>query len=512
MTTTITNPVIYSDFPDVDVIRVDDAYYMISTTMHFMPGGIILRSYNLKDWEIASRVFDAHEDYPAARLERGQNIYGSGMWAASLKYHNGKFYVLHIANDTKTSYMYEAEKIEGPWKMHKVRGFYHDPALFFDDDGRAYIAYGNTEIHLVELNENLTAPKEGGLNKVIVREKDDVILGYEGSHLYKIDGKYYLFLIHWPKGKPRTEACFAADSLDGEWIGGDVLSSDLGDGINSGVAQGGVFATPDGQWFGMFFQDHGAQGRMPCLVPMKIENGKFAVQKKGRSLKSFDITIDVPADKSNYEYKPLFDSDNFNYPDGNPKLKEVWEWNHIPNNQNWFIKDGKFCVRTAYRKQNVVTVQNTLTQRVFGVKPKANVMIDAGELKDGDVAGLCAFESSYGFVGLTKKNGKTYVVRGEKNYPNGKVEPTRSDREPSKITDEIEISGNVCEVKAEFDFTNLKDEVKFFYKDGAEWKQIGKSHKVYFLLDHFCGVRAGLFVYATETAGGVGKFDDFVME
>ena len=508
MTKTVTNPVIHSDFPDVDVIRVGDAYYMVSTTMHFMPGGIILRSYNLKDWEIASRLYDAHENYPAARMERGENIYGSGMWAASLKYHDGKFYVLHIANDTHRTYMYVADKIEGPWKMHNVRGFYHDPALFFDDDGRAYIASGNTEIHLVELNEDLTAPKEGGINKVIVREKDDVILGYEGSHLYKIGGKYYLFLIHWPRGKYRTEACYVADSLDGEWKGSDVLCSDLGDGIKSGVAQGGVFDTPDGKWYAMLFQDHGAQGRMPCLVPVKFEDGKCIMGINGNAPKTLEVTDNRP----DYKYKPLFENDDFNYADGNPKLKEVWEWNHIPNEKNWFIKDGKFCVRTAYRKQNVVSVQNTLTQRLFGQTPGVSVTIDASELKNGDVAGLAAFESCYGFVGLSKKDGKTYIVRGEKYYPDGKVTSNRTDRESAKITDEIEISENVCEVKMECDFTNLKDEVKFFYKTSSDktWKQIGTSHKVYFLLDHFCGVRAGLFVYAVEESGGIGKFDDFI--
>ena len=109
------NPILKLDYPDIDVIRVDDTYYMISTTMYFMPGGVILRSYDLVHWEIASYVFDAHEDTPAAHLMDGQNIYGQGMWAASLRYHNGIFYVCFVANDTKKTYLYQAKNIEGPW-------------------------------------------------------------------------------------------------------------------------------------------------------------------------------------------------------------------------------------------------------------------------------------------------------------------------------------------------------------------------------------------------------------
>ena len=78
------NPVIWSDYPDPDIIRVEDTYYMISTTMHMMPGGVVLRSYDLLHWEIASYVFAALDHTPGQRLCDGIGIYGKGMWAASL--------------------------------------------------------------------------------------------------------------------------------------------------------------------------------------------------------------------------------------------------------------------------------------------------------------------------------------------------------------------------------------------------------------------------------------------
>ena len=103
---TVSSNIIVSDYPDPDVIRVDDVYYMVSTTMHFMPGCVILRSYNLSDWEFASYVFDELEQTPGQTLSNNRGVYGKGMWAASLKYHDNKFYVCFVANDTHKTYLF----------------------------------------------------------------------------------------------------------------------------------------------------------------------------------------------------------------------------------------------------------------------------------------------------------------------------------------------------------------------------------------------------------------------
>ena len=108
------NPIIYSDYPDPDVIRVGDTYYMVSTTMHFMPGCVILRSYDLIHWETASYVYEALEETQGERLTDGKGVYGKGMWAASLRYRNGTFYVCFVANDTGKTYLYTSKDITGP--------------------------------------------------------------------------------------------------------------------------------------------------------------------------------------------------------------------------------------------------------------------------------------------------------------------------------------------------------------------------------------------------------------
>ena len=132
MMITSTNPTVYTDFPDPDIIRVGDVYYMATTTMHFTPGCDILRSYDLVHWEFIAHALNIVADTPEERLEcEGANAYGRGMWAPSLRYHRGTWYVLFAANDTHTSYLLTADDPCGPWRKRELDGFYHDSGLFF---------------------------------------------------------------------------------------------------------------------------------------------------------------------------------------------------------------------------------------------------------------------------------------------------------------------------------------------------------------------------------------------
>lgn len=210
----------------MDVIRVEDTYYMVSTTMHFMPGAVILRSYDLGHWETVSHIYTELADTPAYHLEDGEEAYGQGMWAPCIRWHNGIFYVVFSVNDIHKTLVYTSDKITGPWEKKEIEGFYYDCSLLFDDDDRVYMVSGNRQIWLTELKEDLSAPKPGGLHRMIFKDTDEIGLGYEGSHIYKIHGKYYVFNIHWPS--MRSESCFVSDSLTGEFTGKDVLSDDMG--------------------------------------------------------------------------------------------------------------------------------------------------------------------------------------------------------------------------------------------------------------------------------------------
>lgn len=496
-----TNPVIKMDFPDPDVIRVEDTYYMVSTTMHFMPGCVILRSYDLVNWEIAGHIYDTLDSTPGQCLQDGTDIYGKGMWAASIRYHKNIFYVCFVANDTGKTYLYQSETIEGDWKKQNIEGFYHDCSILFDDDDRVYVVYGNAEIHLTELDSQLKGPKKGGVDRIIVREQGKYTLGYEGAHFYKINGKYYVFFIHSPGEEWfRRQACFVSDSIQGEFTGGDVLADDMNY-FNQGVAQGGIVDTPEGEWYAMLFQDRGASGRFPVLVPVRWENDYPVFGENGR----VPERIETKSTRPGYEYAPLTADDDFRYiPDenGRIRLKEVWEFNHEPDPSLWSVseEEGEFRIQSGKICTKLEEAVNMLTQRTRCLGCAAEVTVNGGRLNIGDYAGISAFMSCFGFVALKKEEDGMYLVmvgRQEEDCGAG-IEYER-----------VKLPSESIRLKVAVDYTDMKDEAEFYYQTEEGWKKIGITQKLYFKLDHFCGCRFGLFMYSTCKIGGVGGFREF---
>ncbi len=498
----ITNPITRLDFPDPDVIRADDTYYMVSTTMHFMPGGEILRSYDLVHWECAAYVYDTLDSTPEQRLEGEGNIYGKGMWAASLRYHKGTFYVCFVANDTKKTYLYTSESITGPWRKQYIEGFYHDCSLLFDDDDRVYIAYGNKTIYLTELEEDLSKPKKGGLNRILVVDEGHPGLGYEGSHIYKINGKYYLFLIHSARHEwKRIQACFVSDSLEGDFVGGDILNDDMGY-FNSGIAQGGIVDTPEGKWYGILFQDRTAVGRIPVLVPVtwKDDFPVFGINGKA------PCHIDTKSTRPGYHYEPLTGSDDFKTP-----LKNYWQWNHEPNHEFCSLDNKKGCYRIQTNKicTDLTRAVNTLTQRTLYPACEAIVTVDASRIKDGDYAGICTLLGCYGWAGITKEEGKYYLSMQAKEASDHSFTGISKDTKGKEFA-RVPVNGSIVTLKAAVDYTNQADIADFYYRKDSEWIRIGIRHKLVYKMDHFAGCRFGLFYYATKETGGTAEFYNFV--
>ena len=504
------NPLTRLDYPDVDVIRVEDTYYMVSTTMYFMPGCEILRSYDLVHWEHATYVYDRLDSTPAQCLCGEENIYGKGMWAATLRFHKGMFYVIFVANDTGKTYLYTSETMEGPWKKQTIEGFYHDCSLLFDDDGRVYLAYGQKDVYLLELKEDLSGPKEDGLQRLLVSDTGNNILGYEGTHFYKINGKYYLFFIHSLKTEwKRTQACFVSDSLEGEFTGGDILNDDMGF-FNQGVAQGGIVDTPDGKWYSILFQDRGSVGRIPVLVPLAWKDGYPVLGESGKIPEDFEVVSTRPE----HAYTPLVGSDNFKTPEfaseeekkrcyGSFGFKSAWQFNHEPDLSLVSLDEvqGRVSITTDKLCDCITEAKNILTQRMLYPGCVGEVTLDFSGLKEGDVAGLCTLQSRFGFIGVTKHAGKNYVIMVSR-------EPGKDFME--RQWEKIPAEGDTIRLRAEADFTDLKDEATFSYQEKWRFKKVGITHKMQYTLDHFTGYRFGLFVYSEKETGGTAVFSDFV--
>ncbi len=495
--------IIPADFPDLDVIRVDDVYYMVSTTMHFMPGCVILRSYNLLDWEFCTYVFDELELTDGQTLKDNKGIYGRGMWAASLRYHNGKFYVSFVANDTHKTYLFTSDKIEGPYKKTEIPGFFHDMSILFDDDEKVYIVSGNTEITLTQMEKDLSAPKKDGLNKVIIKDdKEKINLGYEGCHFYKINGKYYIFMIHMPKGKMRTEACYFSDKIDGPYTGCDVLCSDFNN-WNSGIAQGGIVKSNDGKWYGILFQDHGALGRIPILVEVDFDKNGFPVFTSKKEITCLD-------NRPDYKYEPLFSEKFLN----NNRLNSCWQFNHIPDKNLITITENEYTITTDKIVKNITQSINTLTQRTFFEKCKGQITVDASEINDGDFTGLCALEGEYAFIAVTKRENKFYLVKMEHKIPYSPWTMNVHDDQEPVLIKEIELEKPVITLKADFDLTKEKQTVTFSYdKDNSDkFISFDNPSKLRYTLDQFVGVRFALFNYSTKQTEGKTTFRNFRIE
>ncbi len=488
------NPVIHADVPDMAMIRVGNNYYMSSTTMHMSPGVPIMKSTDLVNWKLIGYTYDTLVSNDDMNLENGKSTYGRGSWASSIRYHKGTYYVSTFAATSGKTHVYSTKNIEkGPWKHVSFQPSLHDHSLFFDDDGKVYMLYGNHKLTLVELNEDVSGIKPGGFNQVVVENASapsETIgksgLG-EGSQLFKVNGKYYLFNITWPRGGMRTVVIHRADKLTGPWEG-RVALQDLG------VAQGGLIDMPDGRWFSYLFRDNGAVGRIPYLVPVKWEDGWPVLGENGK----VPATLNLPASKG--LIPGIVASDEFKRKRKDAALPLVWQWNHNPDNSLWSLKARKGFLRltTGRTDTSFLMAKNSLTQRTIGPVCTGTTSLDVSNMKEGDFAGLGLLQKNYGLVGVRVNGGSKMIVMI--NASNGKLVEVEN----------IPINQTTVYFKVECNFTDRKDVANFFYSlDGKNWMSIGTQLKMAYTLPHFMGYRFALFNYATKETGGFVDFDYF---
>lgn len=491
------NPIIYADVPDVSMVRVGPSYYMSSTTMHMAPGVPIMKSEDLVNWRIVSYAYDILADSDQLNLANGRNDYGRGSWASCIRYHDGLFYVTTFSNSTGENHVYTtADPEKGPWKGWSFRPKMHDNSLFFDDDGRVYMIHGGGRLTLTELLPDLSGVKPGGVDKVIV-ENGNLLFGAdevgglnaEGSQLFKVDGKYYLFNIASPRSRwSRTVLIHRADKITGPYEGRIALE-------DRGIAQGGLIDTPDGDWYAYLFRDTGAVGRIPWLVPVTWEDGWPVLGVDGKAPDSLE---DLPLSEG--LIPGIVASDEFDRGPEDPALPLVWQWNHNPDDEHWSIAAGSGVLRITTGRVDATFTQarNTLTQRTIGPECTGSTALDVSDMKDGDFAGLALLQEHYGLVGAKREGDQHFVVMvsAQSGAP---VELAR-----------VPLDQNRLFVRADCDFANLADEARFYWSlDGQDWRPIGEPLKMSYTLSHFMGYRFGLFNYATKSAGGSVDFDFF---
>ena len=504
----VKNPMLWADVPDPDIIRVGDTYYLVSTTMHLMPGAPIMRSKDLKNWETVGYIFDKLTDSPKYDLKEG-TVYGRGQWATSLKYHKGRFYALLAPNEAGAmgdTYIFTAEKAEGEWKLLSRMRHFHDCSLFFDDDDRVYVIYGTGE--MMELKPDLSDVIEGTHQKIFEREADETGL-LEGSRVIKHNGKYYLLMIShvYAPGRHRREVCYRADDIHGPYEKKTILESEFG-GFPY-LAQGTIVDSEYGDWYGVMFQDRGGVGRVLTLSPCRwIDGWPMLGDEEGKV-----PTLMRPL-KSGEPEKHIVCADDFS----SEKLGLHWQWNHNPVNTAWSLTErpGWLRLKTNRVVPNLYLAPNTLTQRMEGPTCSGAVKIDVSKMKDGDCAGFAAFNDETRAWIIKKQGSRTMLELADLS-----VKLSQKDKEVTdyseKTIEQIDLSGKKTDrtkiwLRIDADFRpGQHDKATFYYSlDGEEWNKIGDEYRMRFDWQRFfMGSKFGIFCYATKKKGGYIDVDEF---
>ena len=509
----IENPMLWADVPDPDVIRVGDTFYMVSTTMHLMPGAPIMRSKDLKNWETVGYLFDRLTDSPKYDLQEG-TAYGRGQWATSLKYHKGRFYALLAPNEEGPmgqTYIFSAERAEGPWTLvSRVRHF-HDCSLFFDDDDRVYVVYGTGE--MMELKQDLSDVIEGTHRHIFQREEDEKGL-LEGSRMVKHNGRYYLLMIShvWTPGMHRREVCYRADDIHGPYEKQVILQSEFGGFPYE--AQGTIVDTQDGDWYGIIFQDRGGVGRVLTLMPCRWINGwPMLGDENGQVPEKMRPVV------SGQPRTAIVKGDDFS----SSQLGLHWQWNHNPTAAAWSLTErpGWLRLKTSRVVSNLYEAPNTLTQRMEGPQCSGAVMMDLSKMKDGDCAGLAAFNGDSGVL-TVKKTGKRLVLEMSEQSVSLTEREKAVSSVDEKVVESIPLSPLLASrspkvwLRVDGDFRpdgkgGGRDLATFYYSlDGKQWMKIGSDYRMVFdYRRFFMGTKFGIFCYATKRQGGYVDIDEF---
>lgn len=519
---TYTNPLFYDEFSDPDIIRVGDDYYLAGTTMHTVPGLVILHSKDLVNWENISYCFDRFDfNDDAFSLKNHQEIYGQGVWAPAIRYANGQFYVFTNING-KGLQCYTSKDIRGPWKHHNMQGRIYDLSVLFDDDGKIYAIHGYGEVKCTELKPDMSGPIEE-TERTIIPEGNAV---GEGHHMYKINGMYYLISTDYlPNGRtlcsrskniwgPYETITITADETfgyhaapltqvpqgvkyrigeDGTKFGIPAVDKDATACTN--IHQGGIVEDQSGQWWALLMMDFHSIGRTVTLAPITWKDGWPMLGLEGNLGRAPRTWFKPNINTDNKPHAPYERNDDFNA----KSLGRVWQWNHNPDDTKWSINNGRLRLQSMPAEQ-LMWARNTLTQRVIGPTSIATVELYTKGMKDGDVAGLGNINVPCSWIGIVK-NDNTLTIRCFEQATNDTVDVVAKLKSTNKLW--LRMVGDFDHDRAHYEYS----------LDGANYQQLGREMPLSYQLISFQGSRHALFAFNYKgKKGGFAEFDNFTVE
>lgn len=475
------NPIIMADYSDPDVCRVGDDFYMTSSSFNCVPGLQILHSRDLVHWQIVGAALPDRVPY----LDDGKQS-GKGVWAPSIRYHKGRFYIFYGDPD-KGIIRLSAEKPEGPWEEQLVMPAtgYIDPCPLWDEDGRVWLVHALAGSRAGLKSVLLLAELDSTASRVVSPSRI-VFDGHrtqptcEGPKLYKRGGYYYIFT---PAGGVRNgwQTVLRSDRIYGPYEEKIVLQQ--GKTYINGPHQGAWVSTARGEdWF-IHFQDKGAYGRVVHLQPMHWEKDWPVIGSNGEPVSEWrkpDIAVKSADKDEDIQTDDGFDSH---------ELGLQWQWMGNPQNTWHFCDSGNgllrlFSVSYAWTQQrhDDWTLQNwlrastnLLMQKLPAESFTVTTKVRYSPKKEilGEAAGIVVSGETYHYLALRNESDKIAI------FADGK-------RAGSVKADEW--------VWLRASFSPEKDGCRFYLsKDGEKWSKAGDSFTLKQEKDSWIGCKAGLF-------------------
>jgi beta-xylosidase len=406
---TYTNPIIYADYSDPDVIRVGDDFYMTSSSFSHFPGLPILHSKDLVNWTIIGHAVSL---YPIESFNSPQH--GNGIWAPSIRYHHGEFYI-YFGDPDNGIFLTKTKNPSGPWQplqlVHKAKGWI-DPCPLWDDDGNAYLvhAWANSRsgiksiLTLNKMNAEGTQILDDGITVFDGRQHHPTI---EGPKIYKRHGYYYIFA---PAGgvKPGWQTVLRSKSAYGPYEDRIVLQQ--GSTSINGPHQGAWVETQKSESWFIHFQDRGPYGRIVHLEPMRwiddwpaigIDYDKNGIGEPVSRYQKPDVgrVSALLAPQTADEFGTNF-------------LGLQWQWESNPK-PDWFSLSARKDWLRLYAQtlpdsaDNLWQVGNVLGQKIPAPEFIATARVQFFPRSVGEKVGLVVFGVAYTYVA---------IERGERGY------------------------------------------------------------------------------------------------
>ena len=509
---TYKNPILYADYSDPDAIRVDDDFYLTSSSFNCSPGLQILHSKDLINWTIIGAAVPY--TIPPATDEKPQH--GKRIMAPCIRYHKGEFYIFWGDPD-QGAFMVKAPTPQGPWSepvlVKQGKGII-DTTPLWDNDGRVYLAHAyagsrvgiNSVLAICELNEQAT---KAITPSRIVFDGHNRLKTCEGPKFYKRNGYYYIF--HPAGGVPTGfQAVLRSKNIYGPYESRIVLHQ--GKSPVNGPHQGAWVTTPTGEnWF-LHFQDAGTYGRVVHLQPMKWLNDWPVIgeDKDNDGCGEPVLQHKKPDVGKNYPIHTPQESDEFD----TYTLGYQWQWQGNFNERWHYCAGDKGYLRlysypVCKDYHNLWDVPNLLLQKTTGPRMTVSTKISFTPTSKckGERTGLVIMGRDY--AGLIIENTENGLIlsqtdcfqadKGARETVNAQVFPTET---TFYLQAKIYNTGKKLE-----NGRDLQVLCDFYYSmDGKKYKQLGKTFQL--REGAWIGAKYGIFCTRPHIQIGDGGWAD----